>query len=56
MADIYWSVKCEPRFSLGPVHRSRDLQVLNSTNITLRLGPMGIVYSLKIILLQCFHE
>ena len=40
-------------FSLGPMHFSCDLQVRNSAKKkkTFKLGPMGTIHSLKIILL-----
>ena len=38
-------------FFLGLVHCSRDPQVWKNANITLKLGPMGTIYSLKFILL-----
>ena len=39
----------------GPVHCSRDLQVLFSAKTTLKLSPTILFTHLKIILLQCFH-
>ena len=42
-------------FSLGPMHYSQDLQVLNLTKSTLKLSPTALFTHLKIILLQCFQ-
>ena len=40
---------------VGPVHYSRDLQVLFSAKTTLKLGLMVLFTHLKIILLQYFQ-
>ena len=42
-------------FCVGPVHCSRDPQVLFSAKTTLKLGPTTLFTHLKIILLYCFQ-
>ena len=41
--------------SVGPVHCSRDLQILFSAKFSLKLGHTALFTHLKIILLQCFQ-
>ena len=40
---------------MGPVHYSRDPQVLFLAKFSLKLDPMTLFTQLKIILLQCFQ-
>ena len=43
------------RFCVGPVHCSRDPQVLFLANFSLKFGFTALFTHLKIILLQCFQ-
>ena len=43
------------RFCVGPVHCSRDPQVLFLANFSLKFGFTAVFTHLKIILLQCFQ-
>ena len=46
---------CPACFLCGPVQCSRDLQLRNSANFSLKLGPTILFTYLKIILRQCFQ-
>ena len=53
--NVFSSMFASVHFLVGPMHCSRDLQVLFSAKTTLKLGPTTLFTHLKIILLQYFQ-